>query len=468
MAQKFLDALVNISILPTLKTDRSIISEKICNQELILYPLNLLSAMNIPSTIAIPLGQESIKDVIQKKYTEIVTISSKKDPFLDISLTDEEDLLICCGTSPLITKEIIEDLYAKHCTSLASITVATAHYDLPSKTYDRLITKKTKTQLIKATDFTGNPQQECSISGGVWIIKKSLLKKIIALKKESISLESCITFANLKKEKVCTLEVPFDAVRKVTTLEELWAVEYIKRCELIRNHMENGVRFANPCTAIIDLGVSIGAGSMIGAGAQLLGTTSIGKKCTIGAYTTISHSTMNANVNILPYSFIENSRIETGAKIGPYAHIHAQSSIKKNANISSFVDLKRSKVGTASAINPFSCLADTTIGKSSTINAGAITSSSQILQKQIIIVKDSVSVGINSSLIAPLTIESNAQIAAGSTITQDVPAHAIAVARTRQINKATFPEENKKATDKPKSIKPFIAAIKTEPEPQSV
>ena len=260
------------------------------------------------------------------------------------------------------------------------------------------------------------------------------------------------------------MTAPFDTVRGINNLKELWTVEHIKRAELVSFWMEHGVRFATAHNIGIDVNVSIGAGTIIGAGVQLRGSTTIGKNCVIDTCSIISNAHIDHHANIAPYSFIEQAHIESNVTIGPFAHVYGNTTIKANADIGNFVEIKRSHVGNNSKVKHLSFLGDATIGSHVTIGAGTITCNYDGINKNSTVVQDHAFVGTNNSLVAPVTIGKHAFTAAGSVITHDVPDQALAVARARQINKEKY--HHKKASNKSnapkKSIKPFIAATKSE------
>jgi bifunctional UDP-N-acetylglucosamine pyrophosphorylase/glucosamine-1-phosphate N-acetyltransferase len=190
-----------------------------------------------------------------------------------------------------------------------------------------------------------------------------------------------------------------------------------------------------PETNVIDLDVTIGRGTVIGAGVHLLGKTKVGSHCNIHPYSILDSASLEDEVTIHPHSVVSHSKIHAHAHIGPYAHLHLESDIAERAYIGNFVEVKKSTIGIGTKAKHLTYLGDAIIGSRVNIGAGTITCNHDGKQKHTTTIKDGAYIGSNSTLIAPITIEENAYTAAGSTITDDVPKWALAIARSRQTNK---------------------------------
>ena len=172
--------------------------------------------------------------------------------------------------------------------------------------------------------------------------------------------------------------------------------------------------------------------------------TKIGKNVTIEPYVVIgSKVKIGNNVTIKSFSHLENCKIENKVEIGPYARIRPGTTLKEGSKIGNFVEIKKSTLGKKSKVNHLTYIGDTSIGKSVNIGAGTITCNYDGLKKNKTKIKDNVFIGSNSSLVAPLTIEENSIIGAGSTITRNVSKKSLALTRSQQLEVKNYKRKSK-------------------------
>jgi len=213
----------------------------------------------------------------------------------------------------------------------------------------------------------------------------------------------------------------------------------ITQAAQIDQWIDQGVVFEQPQFVVIDDGAQIGKGSTIGCGVHILGKSMIGEHCSIGHFTITKNCTIGNNVIIHSHCVLENVIIESGAEIGPFAHLSEKTHIQEKAIIGNFVEVKRSVIGPESKAKHLTYLGDATLGKKVNIGAGTITCNYNGVSKHKTIIHDHAFIGTNNSLVAPLSIGKNAFTAAGSTITEHVPDHALAIGRTaKQVNKLDY------------------------------
>ena len=167
--------------------------------------------------------------------------------------------------------------------------------------------------------------------------------------------------------------------------------------------------------------------------------TKIGKNVIIEPYVVIGKKVnIKNNVKILSFSYLEGVRISNGSSIGPYARLRPGTILEENSKIGNFVEVKKSKVGKNSKVSHLSYIGDAQIGKSSNIGAGTITCNYDGIKKHKTTIKDKVFIGSNSSLVAPVKIESESIIGAGSVITKNVSKKSLALSRSIQIEKKNY------------------------------
>ncbi len=202
----------------------------------------------------------------------------------------------------------------------------------------------------------------------------------------------------------------------------------------ISKHIENGVIFESFVDVIIDENVKIGKGTIIKSGNHLLGDTIIGQNCTIDVGNLIENSCIGDNVYIIK-SVIKNSKIDSNSTVGPFSNIHTRSSIGKNCRVGNFVEIKNSTIGNETKMAHLAYIGDADIGSYCNIGCGAIFVNYDGKNKHRSTVGNSVFIGSNSNIIAPVNLCDNAYIAAGTTVTVDLPKDCLCIGRNRETIK---------------------------------
>lgn len=334
------------------QTGKTKLLEKICGQEMIIYITKLLERANIPTTMVVGYQKELIIEAVKNNHiTDIQFVTQevqKGTGHAILSSRDtwnQQDILICNGDCPLLTENTIEELYETHIASDAAISFIVAHNADPSvKGYGRIVESNGVIKIVEAKDFTGDATTDCCINAGIYLIKKEFLTQYIdSLNTNNNSNEFYLTdlieIASKNGKKVTTVTASFDQIRGINTLEELWIAQQIKRAEIIKYWMHNGVRFALAQNVHIDLPVTIGQGSYIGGGVQLLGNTQIGQACAIYDFSSIENSMLHNDVTVFSHSVIKDATIEDHTQVGPFAHIHDHAHIEKNTCTGSFSEI---------------------------------------------------------------------------------------------------------------------------------
>jgi bifunctional UDP-N-acetylglucosamine pyrophosphorylase/glucosamine-1-phosphate N-acetyltransferase len=195
-----------------------------------------------------------------------------------------------------------------------------------------------------------------------------------------------------------------------------------------------GVIIDRPDTCVIDPDVEVAPGTVIEPFAQLLGRTRVGSGCRIRSFSVIENCTLGNGVQILQSCVLEDSTIADGARLGPFTHLRAGNEVGENAHVGNFVEMKKSRLGKGAKANHLTYLGDAEIGEGSNIGAGTITCNYDGVNKHVTRIGKAAFVGSDTTLVAPITVGDGAYIGAGSCITKDVPAGALAVSRAKQVN----------------------------------
>jgi bifunctional UDP-N-acetylglucosamine pyrophosphorylase/glucosamine-1-phosphate N-acetyltransferase len=224
-------------------------------------------------------------------------------------------------------------------------------------------------------------------------------------------------------------------LRGVNSRIDLADLSEVVRQRKNRDLMIAGVTLEDPDTTFVELDVTIGMDTIVGPGVRLEGRTHIGERCYIHAGSRLTNATIADDVRVLDYSIIVDSAVGAGASVGPFSHLRPGSMIGEAAHVGNFVELKKTAFGPGSKANHLAYLGDATIGAGVNIGAGTITCNYDGEQKHPTTIDDGVFIGSDAQLIAPVRIGKDAYVAAGSSISIDVPEGALAISRGRQENK---------------------------------
>jgi bifunctional UDP-N-acetylglucosamine pyrophosphorylase/glucosamine-1-phosphate N-acetyltransferase len=198
--------------------------------------------------------------------------------------------------------------------------------------------------------------------------------------------------------------------------------------------LAEGVTLLDSSTTFIDDGVSVGRGTVIHPGVTLEGGTRIGANCRIRSWVRITDSVIGDNVIVNDSCVIIESQVDDEARVGPFSHLRPGSHMKAGSHVGNFVELKKTVLGEGSKANHLAYLGDSTVGDGVNIGAGTITCNYDGEKKHPTVIEDGAFIGSDSQLVAPVRIGAGAYVAAGSSITDDVPPGALGVARARQTN----------------------------------
>jgi bifunctional UDP-N-acetylglucosamine pyrophosphorylase/glucosamine-1-phosphate N-acetyltransferase len=209
-----------------------------------------------------------------------------------------------------------------------------------------------------------------------------------------------------------------------------------------------GVTLLDPSTTFIDDGVAVGCGTVIHPGGTLEGRTRIGANCRIRSWVRITDSTIGDGVLVNDSCVIVESKVDDEACVGPFSHFRPGSHMKAGSHVGNFVELKKTVLGEGSKANHLAYLGDSTIGAGVNIGAGTITCNYDGEKKHATIIGDGAFIGSDSQLIAPVRIGAGAYVAAGSSITDDVPPGALGIARGRQKNIADWVDKRRRERQK--------------------
>jgi bifunctional UDP-N-acetylglucosamine pyrophosphorylase / glucosamine-1-phosphate N-acetyltransferase len=356
-----------------------------------------------------------------------------------------ENILVLPGDVPLISPKTIRDLWNFHQHERAVMTILTATPDNPAG-YGRVQRGSSNSHTVEAIveQKALTPDQRrnlTEINSGVYAFQTApLLAHIDKLNPNNALSELCLTdMARLLAaagERVAAMKAPSAAeVLGADTIAELVALDATLRIATANRLMAAGVTIFRPETCLIDAEVDVAADTVIEPFVQLLGATRIGSDCLIRSYSVIENCTLGNRVLIRQSCMLEESTLSDGAQIGPFAHLRPGSEIGEGAHVGNFVETKKAKLGNGVKAGHLTYLGDVEVGQGTNIGAGVITCNYDGVRKHKTTIGRNVFVGSDSTLVAPVTIEDEAYVGAGSCITKVVPEGSLAVARAHQFVK---------------------------------
>jgi bifunctional UDP-N-acetylglucosamine pyrophosphorylase/glucosamine-1-phosphate N-acetyltransferase len=482
-----------------LKSKRPKVLHEICGQSLLSHVIMAAKSVAPAEQIYCIIGHEAdkVRAAVESSGVRFILQTEQrgtghamqivKEEFGRLAAAGEtlpEHLMVLSGDVPLIRPTTLEALASFHLSEDAAMTILTAEPQEPFG-YGRVIRKggqgseydregreaPASTDLVEAIveqkDLQPEQRGVREINSGIYCFRTSALFNYLdRLSTNNANGEYYLTdvaglmvaeglrVVALKAESV-------DEVLGANTIAEMMHLDAAMRRQVAGRLMAQGVTIFRPDTCVIDAEVEIGADTVIEPFVQILGSTKIGPDCRVRSYSVLRDSVIGAGTLIRNGVIMEEAVIGEAALIGPYTHIRPGSEIGDSAHLGNFVETKKVRMGKGSKANHLSYLGDAIIGAGVNVGAGAITCNYDGVHKHMTTIGDAVFVGSDSTLVAPITVGDGAYIAAGSCITDDVPAGALALGRSRQVTKEGWAAAKKAERDAGKSdLDPAADAVK--------
>jgi bifunctional UDP-N-acetylglucosamine pyrophosphorylase / glucosamine-1-phosphate N-acetyltransferase len=346
------------------------------------------------------------------------------------------------GDAPLVRTETLKALVAAHRAGDAAATILTAVLADPSG-YGRILRKSEHlvSAIVEDSQLTEEQRELNEINSAIYCFTLDKLWPALAHlkpnnKHRELYLTDSIATLTAAGETVLAQIAP-DAreILGCNTRADLAEVDRIFRERKRAALMDEGVTIQLPETVVIDPEVSAGEDTVIEPGVQLLGKTKIGARCTIRTGSVLTDALLGDNVTVEPYCVVAQSRLDDGVIIGPFARLRPENHVKAGARIGNFVEVKKSTIGEGTKAMHLTYLGDAKIGAKTNIGAGTITCNYDGFHKYPTTIGNKAFIGSDTTLVAPVRVGDGAYVGAGSTITENVPNDALAIARGRQANK---------------------------------
>jgi len=355
-----------------------------------------------------------------------------------------ENILVLSGDVPLIRPETIEQVWQFHQAEQAAMTILTAVPADPAG-YGRIVRRSSQSpeveSIVEQKALTAVQQTLGEINSGIYAFKTgpllAHLDKLTAnnANREVILTDMAALLCAAGERVVAVQAAEATEVLGANTIAELVALDATLRAATAIRLMAQGVTIFRPETCMIDAEVEVAADTVIEPFVQLRGRTRIGGDCLIRSYSVIENCALGRDVLVRQSCVLTDSTVADGARIGPFSHLRPGSEIGEDAHVGNFVETKKTKLGKGAKASHLTYLGDAEVGERTNIGAGTITCNYDGVNKFATRIGKNSFVGSDTTLVAPVTVGDGAYIGAGSCITKDVPANALAVGRGRQIVK---------------------------------
>jgi len=426
---------------------------KICGKEMVNVVIDIMKKAEINDIdVIIGRGSEKVKEATKDRNL-LYSLQDKQLGTGHAVICAKEFLkkkkgtvAIFTGDAPLITEETVRNLLDFHEKGNYKATILTSIVENPHG-YGRVIRQENEEvlKIVEHKDCTEEELKVNEINAGMYCFDiEHLLISVDKLSNNNAQGEYYLTdvIGILKNdgEKVGAVSIPFEETMGINSRVQLAEAEGFMRRRINLKHMENGVTLINPDNTYIDIDVEIGNDTIIYPGNVLQGKTVIGKGCILYPNSRIEDSIIENDVTIQS-SVILGSAIGEDTTIGPFAYIRPESIIGKSARIGDFVEIKKSNIGDRTKVSHLTYIGDAEVGTGCNFGCGTVVVNYDGKSKNKTIIGNNSFIGCNTNLVAPVKVNDDTYIAAGSTITEEVPEGALAIGRAKQVNKEGWVEK---------------------------
>ncbi len=430
-----------------MRSEKAKVAHRVCGQAMIEHVLDAAEAAGIvESIVVVGHKKEEVQKLLEGRKTVAFAVQDEQLGTAHALLITRDQvekhqqIMVLAGDTPLLQASMLKELMEYHLAKDAAATVLSADFINPYG-YGRIIRDASGLleRIVEEKDASKSEKKVCEINSGIYCFSvEAAFDALNQVDRSNAQGEYYLPdVLAIIRQKGLKTEVFKTAAREdilgINDRIQLAEAEKVLRRRKNRALMESGVTIMDPESTFIDFPVKIGVDTMIYPFTIIEGTTEIGIGCEIGPYVRINDACIGSQVTI-ENSRIKEAKVGDECTIGPYAYLRPGAELGRNVKIGDFAEVKKSVIGDGSKVPHLSYIGDAKIGKGVNIGAGTITCNYDGQDKFETIIDDGVFIGSNTNLIAPVHIGANATTGAGSTISRDVPAGALAVERAPQKN----------------------------------
>jgi len=352
-------------------------------------------------------------------------------------------VVVLYGDTPLVEETLVKALVASARSSGASAALLTSVV-ADASGYGRVLRDASGRVVAIREQKDATPEERAvrEMNPGIYAFKAPFLRGALAgLSTDNAQGELYLTDVIAEAARinsVASLDWPFEDTQGVNDRAQLAGCEALMRLRIARELARSGVTVRDPATTYIDFGVTVEPDVILEPNVHLRGRTSIARAAHVETGCVLSDVSVGPGAHLKPYTVASDSQIGERAETGPFAHLRPASIMESESKVGNFVEMKKTRLGHGSKASHLSYLGDGQIGRDVNIGAGTIFCNYDGVNKHVTTIEDGAFIGSDSQLIAPVRIGRGAYVGTGSTINLDVPADALALSRTRQVNKEGY------------------------------
>ncbi len=442
-----------------LKSDRQKVLHEVCGRPALWHVVRAaIAARPRKLVVVVHHGREAVEETVRSwglkaevGFVDQGTVGGTGHAVLAArqAVGEADDLVVLAGDDPLVTGAHVRELLATHRRTKAAATILTA--TLPDPTgYGRIVREdRVLVDIVEEADAAPEVRAIREVAAWPWAFRRAgLFEALPKVDRNNRHREQYLhrVFPLLRAQggRLSVVPADFGGALGLNSRRGLALVNRVMRERLIAEHMENGVTFVDPATTYVDVDVRIGRDAVIQPLTFLQGSTRIGAGATIGPSSRIVDSVIGEGADVT-FAVVRGARIGPGATVGPYASLRPGTVIEEGGKAGTFVEIKASRVGKGSKVPHLAYVGDAVIGRGTNIGAATVTVNYDGFDKHVTVIGDEVHIGSDTMLVAPVRIGKRAWTGAGSVITKDVPAGALAVERSEQRNVKGYDERKRAA-----------------------
>ncbi|MDE0491598.1 bifunctional UDP-N-acetylglucosamine diphosphorylase/glucosamine-1-phosphate N-acetyltransferase GlmU [Psychrobacter sp. A3] len=432
--------------------------QTLAGKSLLAHVLDTCHQLTVDETIIVHgFGGEQVKAEITAQYAQsALTWVAQTEQLgtghaVKVTLSDlpkDGQSLILYGDVPLVSCQTLTALKSANTDGMSMLTLTVDNpFGLGRIKRDN---NGNIEAIVEQKDASADEQAIKEINSGIYCVDNALLHKYLPkLSNDNAQQEYYLTdivkMAVADGIAIAAIEPEHTfEIEGVNNRQQLASLERTWQGKLVADLQEAGVQFADPSRVDIRGTLSAGQDVFVDVGVVFEGDCTLGDNVYIEAGCVIKNAHIGNACHIKPYCVIDHAKIGAGVDVGPFAHLRPESVLADQSKVGNFVEIKKSTIGQGSKVNHLSYVGDSTVGTGVNIGAGVITCNYDGANKSQTIIEDNAFIGSNASLVAPVTIGDTATVAAGSVITKDVDASALAFGRARQTQKENFQRPTKK------------------------
>jgi bifunctional UDP-N-acetylglucosamine pyrophosphorylase / glucosamine-1-phosphate N-acetyltransferase len=428
---------------------------EVCGRPIIAWPVAAARGAGAGKVVVVEGPDRPLQGTLDGQVTVVVqeqprgTADAVKAAAGQIDPADT--VIVLNGDHPLITTDTLAGLAEAHAHSGAAATLATAVLEDPSG-YGRVVRAPDGTvEKVVETKAPGDATEAelhiREISTGIYAFEGgALLSALEEVRADNAQgefyLPDVLPILRAHERSVDAYEIHDDSELGVNDRAQMAAVRAIAQRRIHEHHMLAGVTIVDPATTVIDVGVRIGQDAVIAPFTSLHGASEVGGGARIGPLSTVIDSRVGAGSSVV-HSYVKEADVGEGVNVGPFAYLRPGATLRDGSKVGTFVEVKNSDIGAGAKVAHLSYIGDTEIGEGTNIGAGTITANYDGKDKHRTHIGAGVFVGVDTMLVAPVSVGDGAYTGGGSVITKDVPPGALGIARARQENLEGYTERRK-------------------------